>query len=75
MCPVAEQELLALADSYPGAQEALLFLGFIHIQSGNRPKALEYFERFSVEVPRDMQPPQLEAAIAQLRQEMGPRQP
>ena len=73
--PGAEQELLALADSYPGAQEALLFLGFIHIQSGNRPKALEYFERFSIEVPRDMQPPQLEAAIAQLRQEVGPRQP
>jgi tetratricopeptide (TPR) repeat protein len=71
--PGAEEELLALADSYPGAQEALLFLGFIHIQSGNRGKALEYFERFSVEVPRDMQPPQLEAAIAQLRQEMGPR--
>lgn len=71
--PGAEQELVTLADTYPGAQEALLFLGFIHIQSGNRAKALEYFERFSVEVPRDMQPPQLEAAIAQLRQEVGPR--
>jgi tetratricopeptide (TPR) repeat protein len=71
--PGAQKELEALADTYPGAQEALLFLGFIHIQSGNRPKALEYFERFSVEVPREMQPPQLEAAIAQLRQEVGPR--
>jgi hypothetical protein len=71
--PGAEQELLALADTYPGAQEALLFLGFIYIQSGNRAKALEYFERFSVEVPREMQPPQLEAAIGQLRQEAGPR--
>jgi tetratricopeptide (TPR) repeat protein len=71
--PGAEQELLTLADTYPGAQEALLFMGFIHIQSGNRAKALEYFERFSIEVPRDMQPPQLEAAIAQLRQEVGPR--
>jgi Flp pilus assembly protein TadD len=69
----AEKELVTLADTYPGAQEALLFLGFIHIQSGNRAKALEYFERFSVEVPRDMQPPQLQAAIAQLRQEVGPR--
>jgi tetratricopeptide (TPR) repeat protein len=71
--PGAEKELETLADTYPGAQEALLFLGFIHIQSGNRTKALEYFERFSVEVPREMQPPQLEAAIAQLRQEVGPR--
>lgn len=67
----AEQELVELADTYPGAQEALLFLGFISIQSGNRVKALDYFERFSVEVPRNMQPPQLEAAIAQLRQEVG----
>ncbi len=67
----AEKELEALADAYPGAQEALLFLGFISIQSGDRGKALEYFERFSVEVPRSMQPPQLSAAIAQLRQELG----
>lgn len=67
----AEQELLELADTYPGAQEALLFLGFIHLQSGNRPRALEFFERFTVEVPRDQQPPGLDAAIAQLRQEVG----
>ena len=67
----AEQELLELADTYPGAQEALLFLGFINLQSGNRPKALEFFERFTVEVPRDQQPPGLDAAIAQLRQEVG----
>jgi tetratricopeptide (TPR) repeat protein len=66
----AEQELLELADTWPGAQEALLFLGFISLQSGNRGKALEYFERFSAEVPRNMQPPGLEAAIAQLRQEL-----
>jgi cytochrome c-type biogenesis protein CcmH/NrfG len=67
----AEQELLELADTYPGAQEALLFLGFINLQSGNRPKALQYFERFTVEVPRDQQPPGLDQAIAQLRQEVG----
>jgi tetratricopeptide (TPR) repeat protein len=69
----AEAELLTLADTYPGAQEALLFLGFISMQTGSKTKALDYFERFSVEVPRNMQPPQLEAAIAQLRQEVGPR--
>lgn len=69
--PAAEQELLELADTYPGAQEALLFLGFLNLQSGRRDKALEYFERFTVEVPRDQFPPGIEAAIAQLRQEMS----
>jgi tetratricopeptide (TPR) repeat protein len=63
----AEKELKELADTWPGAQEALLFLGFIHLQSGDRGKALEYFERFSVEVPAEAQPPGLDAAIAQLR--------
>jgi tetratricopeptide (TPR) repeat protein len=63
----AEKELQELADTWPGAQEALLFLGFIHLQTGDRGKALEYFERFSVEVPADGQPPGLDAAIAQLR--------
>ncbi|HYI02578.1 hypothetical protein [Hyalangium sp.] len=67
----AEKELLELADTYPGAQEALLFLGFISLQSGNRGKALQYFERFTVEVPREHQPPGLDAAIAQLRKEIG----
>jgi len=63
----AEKELQELADTWPGAQEALLFLGFIHLQTGDRAKALGYFERFSVEVPSEHQPPGLDAAIAQLR--------
>lgn len=63
----ADKELQELADTWPGAQEALLFLGFIHLQTGDRGKALEYFERFSVEVPSEHQPPGLDAAIAQLR--------
>jgi tetratricopeptide (TPR) repeat protein len=63
----AEKELLELADTWPGAQEALLFLGFIKLQTGDRAKALEYFERFSVEVPGEHQPPGLDAAISQLR--------
>lgn len=67
----AEQELKELADTWPGAQEALLFLGFISLQTNNRAQALEYFERFSVEVPSEHQPPGLDAAIAQLRQEVG----
>lgn len=69
----AEKELLELADIYPGAQEALLFLGFINLQGGRRDKALEYFERFTVEVPRNQYPPGIEAAITQLRQEAGLR--
>jgi tetratricopeptide (TPR) repeat protein len=67
----AEKELQELADLWPGAQEALLFLGFIHLQTGDRAKALEYFERFSVEVPAENQPPGLDAAIAQLRAQVG----
>ncbi len=67
----AEKELLRLLDLYPDAQEALLFLGAIAIRDGDKEKALERFERFAVEVPTDMQPPQLLAAIAQLRQELG----
>ncbi len=66
----AERELQELADTWPGAQEALLFLGFINLQTGNRGKALEYFERFSVEVPSEHQPPGLDAAISQLRAEV-----
>lgn len=66
----AEKELLELADTWPGAQEALLFLGFINLQTGNQGKALEYFERFSVEVPSEHQPPGLDAAIAQLRSQV-----
>jgi cytochrome c-type biogenesis protein CcmH/NrfG len=67
----AEQELMKLVDTYPDAQEALLFLGAIAMRQGDREKALERFERFAVEVPSEMQPPQLLAAIAQLRQELG----
>ena len=67
----AEQELLELANTWPGAQEALLFLGFINLQTGNRGKALEYFERFSVEVPGEHQPPGLSEAIAQLRAQVS----
>lgn len=66
----AEAELTELVDTWPDAQEALLFLGSLALQRGDKVKALEHFERFSVEVPRNMQPPQLGAAIAQLRGEV-----
>jgi len=68
----AEAELTELVDTWPDAQEALIFLGSLALRRGDKAKALEHFERFSVEVPRNMQPPQLAAAIAQLRSEVAP---
>lgn len=67
----AEQELTKLVDTYPDAQEALLFLGAIAMRRGDKAKALESFERFAVEVPSNMHPPPLLAAIQQLRGELG----
>ncbi|XXF80873.1 tetratricopeptide repeat protein [Myxococcaceae bacterium GXIMD 01537] len=67
----AEQELARLVDTWPDAQEALLVLGSMALQANNQGKALEYFERFAAETPRQMQPPQLLAAIRQLRQQLG----
>ncbi|NVJ27863.1 hypothetical protein HUW62_42335 [Myxococcus sp. AM011] len=67
----AEAELTELVNTWPDAQEALIFLGSLALRRDDKPKALEHFERFSVEVPRNMQPPQLGAAIAQLRSEIS----
>ncbi|MCY1014396.1 tetratricopeptide repeat protein [Pyxidicoccus sp. MSG2] len=66
----AEAELTELVDTWPDAQEALIFLGSLALRRGDKARALEHFERFSVEVPRNMQPPQLGPAIAQLRSEV-----
>jgi tetratricopeptide (TPR) repeat protein len=67
----AEQELTTLVNTYPDAQEALLFLGAIAVRQGDKAKALEFFERFAVEVPSNLHPPPLLAAIQQLRGELG----
>ncbi|QSQ15112.1 tetratricopeptide repeat protein [Myxococcus landrumensis] len=67
----AEAELTELVNTWPDAQEALIFLGSLALRRDDKVKALEHFERFSVEVPRTMQPPQLGPAIAQLRAEIG----
>ncbi|HYO57593.1 tetratricopeptide repeat protein [Archangium sp.] len=67
----AEQELMKLVDTYPDAQEALLFLGAIAMRHDDKAKALDYFERFAIEVPSNMHPPPLLAAIQQLRTELG----
>ncbi|WP_338865830.1 tetratricopeptide repeat protein [Myxococcus stipitatus] len=66
----AEAELTELVNTWPDAQEALIFLGSLALRRDDKVKALEHFERFSVEVPRNMQPPQLGPAIAQLRAEI-----
>ncbi|HYO66212.1 MAG TPA: tetratricopeptide repeat protein, partial [Archangium sp.] len=67
----AEQDLMKLVDTYPDAQEALLFMGAIAMRQGDKEKALGMFERFAVEVPSEMHPPPLLAAIQQLRGELG----
>jgi len=67
----AEAELTELVDTWPDAQEALIFLGSLALRRGDKAAALAHFERFSVEVPRNMQPPQLGPAIAQLRSEVA----
>lgn len=67
----AERDLMMLVDTYPDAQEALLFLGAIAMRNGDKAKALDMFERFAVEVPGEMHPPPLLAAIQQLRGELG----
>ncbi|HEX8440178.1 tetratricopeptide repeat protein [Archangium sp.] len=67
----AEKELTQLVDTYPDAQEALLFMGALAVRRGDKASALENFERFAVEVPANMQPPPLLMAIQQLRTELG----
>lgn len=63
----AREELLQLVELYPDAQEALLFLAGMELQAGNSEAALGHLERFLVEVPRTMHPPQLAKAVADLR--------
>ncbi|RKH30513.1 tetratricopeptide repeat protein [Corallococcus sicarius] len=69
--PGAEEELVELVNTWPDAQEALIFLGSLALRRGDKARALEHFERFTVEVPKNMQPPQLAPAVAQLRAEVG----
>jgi tetratricopeptide (TPR) repeat protein len=67
----AEKELERLANTYPDAQEGLLFMGALAMKQGDKAKALAAFERFAVEVPNTLHPPPLLAAIQQLRGELG----
>lgn len=69
--PGAEEELTELVNTWPEAQEGLLVLGAIAMRNNEPAKALESFERFAAETPRNMQPPQLIQAIRELRQQQG----
>ena len=67
----AVRKLQHLADTYPGAHEALLFLGSLHEQRGELRGALESFERFVAEAPSSEQVPELQPHVAALRQQLG----
>lgn len=69
--PGAEEELTELVNTWPDAQEGLLVLGAIAMRNNDQARALENFERFAAETPRNMQPPQLIQAIRELRQQTG----
>ena len=69
--PGAEEELTELVNTWPDAQEGLLVLGAIAMRNNDAARALENFERFAAETPRNMQPPQLIQAIRELRQQTG----
>lgn len=66
----ARKELQLLADLHPGSEEGLLFLGSLAMLDGNRELGLEQFERFALEVPAELHPAELLAAIAELRQDV-----
>lgn len=67
----AEVELTELVNVWPEAQEGLLVLGSIAMHKNDQAKALESFERFAAETPRNIHPPQLIQAIRELRAELG----
>lgn len=66
----AREELQRMVDLYPGSEEGLLFLGSLSMMEGNKAEGLEYFERFALEVPANMHPPELMAALTELRNEI-----
>jgi regulator of sirC expression with transglutaminase-like and TPR domain len=66
-------ELEHVADTFPDSYEALMFAGMLNLQNGDRVKALEDLERFSLEAPPAEQPPMLGQFIQQLRTEVGPK--
>lgn len=66
-----QKALEHLANAYPGAYEARLYLGLLALQRGDHRAALQILERYSAEAPRAEQPPHLGQAISALRQQVG----
>lgn len=67
----AERELTHLVDTYPDAQEALLFLAAMKMQTRQNAEALAHLERYYAESPPAMVPRELLETIHGLRAELG----
>lgn len=67
----AIHQLEHLGNSYPDAAEAFLFLGGLMMESGDKRKALDSFERYAAEAPPNDQPPPLARVIQTLRRELN----
>jgi len=66
-----EAELQHLADTYPGAEEALLILASVQAQAGDKARALENLERYVTVAPPEEQSIELYQTMAQLRRDLG----
>jgi len=68
--PGAMADLARLADMYPEAYDARLFVGLIAMDQNDTAKALKNFEWYLSTAPAEEQPPMLPMAVAQLRQQV-----
>jgi len=64
-------DLQHLADTYPNANEAVLFTGALAMQLGDKQLALDALERFAARARPDERPAQLLDTIRSLRAELG----
>jgi tetratricopeptide (TPR) repeat protein len=71
----AAEELEHVTGLYPSAHEGLVFLGMLRMRAGNNRAALDAFDRFLAEAPPQETPPEMRAAIAALRQQLGGKPP
>lgn len=69
--PAGEAELQHLADTYPGSQEALLFLATATMQAGDKARALDALERYVAVAPPEEQSIEIYQAMAEFRRELG----
>lgn len=66
----AATSLARLADTYPEAYDARMFVGLIAMDQNDSARALKNFEWYLSTAPVDEQPPMLPMAVAQLRQQV-----